>query len=182
MASLLLSTLLKIALPAATAGLVLFAARKRGLSWRNDLGFKAPKPAAWLFWLALWVGWVVLGEFLGSHFGLEQAKAWPQYPLPIVLLRIVAIGMVGPLAEETLMRGLLLHLLRRTFLGVWGAVAVAATAWAAMHYAYGMGTVMLIVADGLILGIARYRSGSLWVPISMHMLGNLFSISQSLAG
>lgn len=180
MASLLLSTLLKVALPAATVGLVLFAARKRGVSWRDDLGFKAPQARTWLIWLLLWAGWLVAGEILIRNFGLEQAKPWPQYPALILLLRILAIGLVGPLAEETLMRGLVLHLLQRSRLGIVGAILLSSAAWAVMHYSYGLGTVLLIACDGMLLGLARHKTGSLWVPISMHVLGNLFSIYQSL--
>ena len=182
MASLLVSTLVKAALPVATTGLVLLVARKRGVSWREDLGFRLPGMGTWLFWLALWGAWVFAGELLTRQFDLEQAKTWPQYPLLIVVLRIFALGVIGPLAEETLMRGLALHFLRRTLLGTGGAILLTAIAWAAMHYSYGMGTVLLIACDGILLGIARTRSGSLWVPISMHMLGNLFSVFQSLGG
>jgi membrane protease YdiL (CAAX protease family) len=40
---------------------------------------------------------------------------------------------------------------------------------------------LMIFVDGIVLGLARHFSGSLYVPIAMHMLGNLFSIAQSLA-
>jgi len=49
-----------------------------------------------------------------------------------------------------------------------------------MHYNYGLGMLILITVDGIILGFARYKSGSLWIPITMHALGNLISIGQSL--
>lgn len=181
MTSLLLSTLLKVALPVAAVGLVLFAARKHGVSWRDDLGFKVPQARTWLIWLLLWGAWLVAGEAFTRVFALEQAQPWPSYPMLIVVLRILAIGLMGPLAEETLMRGLVLHLLQRSRLGIVGAIVLSSAAWAAMHYSYGLGTVLLIACDGLLLGMARYKSGSLWVPISMHVLGNLFSIYQSLA-
>jgi membrane protease YdiL (CAAX protease family) len=179
---LVFSTVSKLGLPTLTVALVLFASKKRGLSWRDDLGFRLPKATTWMIWLALWVLWLAISEVLIRFNGLDQAKPWPEYPAHIMALRVVAIGLLGPLAEEVLMRGMVLHLLRRTLLGAGGAIVIAALAWAAMHYSYGIGTVALIAADGVILGLARYRSGSLWVPISMHMLGNLFSISQSLTG
>jgi uncharacterized protein len=107
-------------------------------------------------------------------------RAWPAYTALIVGLRILAIGVLGPFAEELVMRGLLYNRLRRTALGDIGAIVVSAVGWSALHFHYGIGTLGLITLDGLILGLARYRSGTVWIPAIMHVMGNLFSICQSL--
>lgn len=177
---LLRSTLMKLALPIVTIGLVLFAARRRGVSWRGGIGLCPPFWNKAAIWIAAWVAWLVISEFGINYFGLEQAKPWPSYPMAIVLLRILAIGVLGPAAEELVMRGLILHLLGRTALGPTVAVLVVATGWAAMHFAYGAATLGLVMLDGVWLGYARLKTGSIWVPITMHMIGNLLSIGQSL--
>jgi membrane protease YdiL (CAAX protease family) len=150
------------------------------LSLREDLGWRWPRPATLAIWLAAWAVWVAVGEYAIDLLGLDQAKPWPDYPLLIVALRVLAIGLLGPLAEELVMRGVLLHRLRATRLGVVGAIVLTAAGWAAMHIQYGAGSIGLIFLDGLILGTARVQSRSLLVPIAMHVAGNLFSIAQSL--
>jgi membrane protease YdiL (CAAX protease family) len=181
MDSLLTSTLLKVGAPAFGIAAVLVASKRRGIPWGEGLGLTRPKTIALLAWLGAWIAWIAVSEILIRAWGLEQAKAWPDYPLPIVVLRIMAIGMLGPLAEELITRGIFFHLLRRTVVGPLGAIAILSLAWSLAHVQYGAGTLALIFVDGLILGMARYKSGSLWVPVAMHVLGNLISIAQSLA-
>lgn len=182
MDTLLRDTLIKAALPAAGIAIVLFVAARRGISRADDLGLRTPAPAALAGWLVLWLAWVAASELLIRQFGLDQAKAWPAYPPYIVALRILAIGVLGPFCEELVMRGLLLFQLRRFVRNVHAAILLVAVAWAAMHYSYGLGTVALIAGDGVLFGYARHRGGSLWIPMALHMVGNLISIGQSLSG
>jgi membrane protease YdiL (CAAX protease family) len=181
MDSVLRSTLTKLALPAVAVLVALAVSKWRGISWRDDLGLQKPKVMILLGWIGLWLAWIVVSEVLIRVFGLDQAKAWPSYSAVILVLRVVAIGLVGPFAEELVIRGVIYDRLRRTVFGPLGAIGITAIVWAGMHYAYGSGTLALIFADGVILGLARYRSGSLWVPVAMHAIGNLISIGQSLA-
>ena len=57
---------------------------------------------------------------------------------------------------------------------------VCAAEWAAMHVQYDWRTMAMIFAAGLVLGVAREKSCSTFVPIVLHVLGNLYSIAQSL--
>ena len=176
-----LSTLVKLVLPAVTTLLILFAARRRGISWGDGLGFTRPKATMLAGWVGLWIVWILATEALIRIFGLEQAKAWPHYSPTILVMRISAIAFLGPLCEEVVMRGLIFGLLRRSAVGWLGAVTITAVLWAAAHYRYRFVTVLLITVDGMLLGLARYKGGSLWLPITMHSLGNMISICQSLA-
>jgi membrane protease YdiL (CAAX protease family) len=178
------STLVKVALPLLVIVLTLFASlvasKKRGLSLR-DLGFAWPKPSSLFLWLAVWIGWMFASEIAIHALDMETAKPWPAYSPAVLLLRIAAIGILGPAAEELLVRGILFFLLTRKWSGPCGAIVICAAGWAAMHYRYDWKTVSLIFLDGVILGAARYQSRSIYVPIVMHVLGNLFSIYQSLS-
>ncbi len=184
MPDLLFSTLSKVLLPAAAIGVMLVAARKKGkLSFSEDLGLKAPKPVTAVVFLVLWVCLIALEEFLTSAVEGTQAKPWPaDYPAYIVAMRILAIGILGPIAEELAFRGVLFSLLlRKTRLGVIGTIVLTAALWSVIHLQYAPTLLLLIFVDGLVLGFARHRSGSLYLPIAMHVMGNLFSIYQSLA-
>jgi len=178
----LAATLVKLAVPAVAIAAVLAITRWRDISWTADLGLTWPRPAVLASWVAIWIGWVILGEVAIRTFGLGQAAPWKPYPLLIVVLRIAAIGLLGPAAEEIVVRGVLFHRIGRTRLGPVGAIAIGAALWAVAHVQYEWTTAALIFLDGLVLGTARLRSRSTFVPMVMHSLGNLFSIYQSLRG
>jgi len=182
MDNLFLSTLMKVLLPSVAVVAVLLGARRRGIAWDEGLGLCKPGAKALLGWLAFWIAWIAVGEVVINTFGLDQAKPWPDYPLQIIVLRILAIGVAGPMAEEFVTRGLFQHLLAKTRLGPYGAIALLAVLWAAAHLQYGAGTVAMIALDGVVLGLARVRGGSLWIPVAMHVAGNCISIAQSLSG
>src|SRR3989304_10486167 len=103
---LLRSTLLKVAWPVVAISIVLLVSAKRGISRRDDLGLALPKGPALALWIGLWLGWILASEVLIRQLGLEQAPAWLHYPLLILVLRILAIGVLGPIAEELAMRGI----------------------------------------------------------------------------
>jgi membrane protease YdiL (CAAX protease family) len=178
--ALLRATLLKVATPALAIVIALVVSRVRGISWRDAIGFRAPTAASVVLWLGVWIAWTAIGEILIGALGLDQAQPWPPYPALIVGLRVLAIGLLGPAAEEIVMRGLLWSRLRLTPLGPFGALLAVAVLWSSLHVQYGAGTVALIAGDGVVLGLARMQSGSIWLPVAMHAIGNLVSIAQSM--
>lgn len=176
-----MSTLFKVLLPAAAIVAMLLAARRRKLSFADELGLKAPTLAAAALWLGIWICLVAIEETFSASIEGSQAKHWPAYPGIIIALRILAIGIVGPIAEELAFRGLLMAGLRRIRVGVAWSILLAAALWSIIHLQYAPPLLALIFVDGIALGLARHFSGSLYVPIAMHVVGNLFSIWQSLA-
>lgn len=170
---------LKLLAPLAAIGFVLLASRRRRLSLDEDLGFRAVTARTLIAWGSLWAVWLAASEVVIRTFRLDQAAAWPDSSPIAVMARVAAIGVLGPVAEELLARGLVLRLLTPR-LGRAGAVIVTACGWAALHVRYGAGTLALVTVDGVIFGAARVVSGSLWTPIALHVAGNLISIGQSL--
>jgi membrane protease YdiL (CAAX protease family) len=158
---------------------VLVVSRARRISWRDDLGLRAPRAGPMVLWLALWAGWVALAELVGPWVGLDPPSRWEPHSPLVLALRVATLGVVGPVAEELVARGLALDRLRRTRLRTWGAVALVSALWAAVHLQYGLPTILLVFLDGLLLGAARVHTRSLLPPIAMHVAGNLLAIWQS---
>jgi membrane protease YdiL (CAAX protease family) len=48
--------------------------------------------------------------------------------------------------------------------------------WALLHWSYSWAVIGVIVIDGLLLGAARARTGSVVPPIIMHALYNIYAI------
>ncbi len=173
---------LQSAIPMAAIYLVII--RGRGLSWR-DLGLR-PASAGWFVGAAL-LGLATL-PLVGLVNYLSQTLAGgaarnPQLDIlaPIAMSwrgligLLLMAGVVAPIVEEIVFRGLLFGWLRPR----WG-IAVAAAA-SALGFAAAHGIPLLIPAlflQGVIFALVYERSGSLWPPIIMH---GVFNAVMSLA-
>ncbi len=92
-----------------------------------------------------------------------------------ILWLVLGVGIMAPLFEEFLLRGLLFGSLRH-LVDEHAAVAMTAGVFALMHLQYEWTVMLLIVPIGVVLGYARSRSGSIWVPVFLHILNNTASI------
>ncbi len=168
--------IVKLLLPIAAAIFILIGARIRSRSWRDDLGIVRPvlKPAA--FWFALYIVWMLTTDLVMHWRGPWNFTPWLQVPIAMVIVRVLAVAVFGPVAEELIFRGFLYSRLARTRLGAIGAIVSCAAIWAAMHYTYSAGMIAVIFVAGWLLGAARLQSKSVIVPILMHIVWNLYAV------
>jgi uncharacterized protein len=89
-----------------------------------------------------------------------------QSPTWLILL---TIGIVAPIAEELLFRGLVFHMFNR-HLNVKVALIIQALLFGAFHMNLVQGLYASVL--GIVLGIAYLLTGSLWIPILMHIVNN----------
>jgi hypothetical protein len=174
------ATLLKVGIPLLCILLPVVVARLRGISFRELGGFYKPPARLFVLFIGLWIVWMIVTELLLHWLQMGDPKPWPPYPMLIVALRILAIGILGPIAEELLFRGMLYSRLSPR-IGAAATIILLAVVWSVIHIRYEWSTIALICVDGLIFGYARHRTGSVYTPMAMHMLGNLYSIYQSLS-
>jgi uncharacterized protein len=90
-------------------------------------------------------------------------------------LLFIAVALVAPLFEEFLLRGLLFGSIRH-LASEHTAVAITAGVFTLMHMQYDWAILLLILPMGIVLGYARSRSGSIWVPVVLHILNNSASV------
>jgi len=169
-------TLLKAAIPLVAIAVVFLAARMRRLSLRDDIGLKAPPLGESAVWLLVYAAWMLGTNYVMFWRGPWDFTVWQKSPLIIDAIRVLAVGFLGPIAEELVFRGLLYARFVRTRLGVRWTIFVLAAAFAVLHTAYTPAVIAIIFVDGLLLGAARYRTKSVYVPIAMHILWNLYAI------
>lgn len=91
------------------------------------------------------------------------------------LMLLLGVGLMAPLFEEFLLRGLLLGSIRH-MTDEHSAVALTAGVFTLMHLQYSWAVMLLILPMGIVLGYARVRSGSIWVPVVLHVLNNSLSV------
>lgn len=89
------------------------------------------------------------------------------------VIGILTLALIGPIQEEIIMRRVIMKSIYDKKKNVWLAITVSALLFAIIH-----GNPIQIVfafPAGLLLGWLYYRTGSLLVPITGHVLNNSFS-------
>ncbi len=85
----------------------------------------------------------------------------------------LAIVLVAPLVEEVFFRGFLFRGFAASILGPAGAITLTALIWAAFHLQYDALQMGFVFVVGILLGMARYVTGSIVLSFGLHALMNL---------
>lgn len=171
-----LSPLAKVLVPLGVLALLGLICRTRRISLQQDLGLVRPPLGPALAWLGLALVWMLATDAALHWRGAWDFRPWQAQPPWVSAARVLGVGLLGPLAEEVAFRGLLDFRLRRAGLPAGVVLVLVAAGWAALHYAYAPAVVAVIFGEGLLLGLARQRTGSLWVPVLMHVAWNLYAV------
>lgn len=106
---------------------------------------------------------VDIPDLLGDEFDIISSS----------IIGILAITILGPVQEEIIMRRIIMKSIYDKKKNVWLAIVVSALLFAIIH-----GNPIQIVfafPAGLLLGWLYYRTGSLLIPITGHIVNNSFS-------
>jgi membrane protease YdiL (CAAX protease family) len=160
---------------------LLFARAAKGITVRDYLALH-------------WRGWKVIGKWclvLLLFVAVADAATYlaRDRTLPPLLVEVyrtayfvpllwLAFVLVAPLAEEIFFRGFFFQGLEHSRLGPAGAIVLTSAVWAFMHTQYDLYDTAVILLGGLLLGYARWRSRSLYVPLAMHMVQNIAATFQ----
>lgn len=157
--------------------LVVAAARLRvGLSARDYLGLGPVSLGDTVRWLV--VAAIVVVQ-LDLVLYLAKGELMPAYWIEIYRSAVSAplfwltLIVVAPLFEEVFFRGFLFEGLRRSWIGSAGAVAVTSILWVLVHGEEDPLQMGAILIFGVVLGIARLRTGSIRTSFAMHALNNV---------
>jgi len=94
-------------------------------------------------------------------------------------LLAIALVVAAPLCEELAFRGFLFHTLEVKF-GATAAIVVTTLGWTALHVQYGLAGLMVVFGSGLLLGIVRRYSGSLYLTMILHAMWNGASLVSAM--
>jgi membrane protease YdiL (CAAX protease family) len=97
----------------------------------------------------------------------------------IIWLFWIALIVAAPIFEELFFRVFLFAGLSSSFLGPIGAILVTSATWAAVHLQYDLYGIISIFVVGVVLGIARFTTGSILTTIMMHSIMNLVATVQT---
>jgi len=172
--------------------LVLYLRLVRGLSPVTFLGLRSRSFQAVLGWSvggllvtgllmnAAMQGWWhgVLGTSPPEDSDQVIVQAFQQSKdMGLRLSIIVAAGLVAPVVEELVYRGLI-YGFARSLIGHWPAALLSSAIFALVHVDAVASLPLFVLALGL--ATAYDRSRSLWVPVIMHMLFNAWNLAAML--
>lgn len=151
---------------------------RKGISLKEYLAIKNIPFKVYALWsvmvlifLFAWQGVSMVWEPPGSEWMTETYQTAKYLPLFWITLVVAA-----PLVEELFFRGFLFEGLRDSWMGSTGAILVTSIAWAAIHMQYEMFQMVMIGTLGVLLGIAKVKTRSLYIPIAMHSFNNLIAM------
>jgi len=141
------------------------------------LGLRSVHFKRYLPWAGIFIIMVLLIEGLGHLSPVFRTDFMAKVlgsstNLPLLLL---GVGIMAPVFEELLLRGLLLGSIRN-IADEHASIFITAGIFTAMHLQYSWSVMLLILPMGILLGYARTRSGSILVPVVLHVLNNSLSV------
>lgn len=136
---------------------------KRGLIWSVGFGIIAG------------ISFVVLSLFGFNPLDMIQV----QLPagIGVVMMYVIISVFIGPVAEEVFFRGIIYGFFRR-----WGIIAalIASSLLFILAHSVIRGVPIPQVVGGIVFALAYEIEGSLMVPITIHILGNMAMLIVSL--
>ena len=115
-----------------------------------------------------------LTMLVGMDFYMEQLNLISQLISGTSLpLAIVSVGIVGPIVEEVIFRGLIFYYFQKRY-SVKTAIIVQAILFGVIHLNLAQASYAIIV--GLFLGYAYVYTQSIWVPIIIHVVNNIVAM------
>ncbi len=166
-------------------GLTIMAARfRRGMRLADYLALRVPCAVTVVHWFWYLIVFAVLfhaAEYLlGRPFitDFELMLFQTAYSVPLLLLAVV---IAAPCLEELFFRGFVFTGILASRLGMIGALFCTSALWAIMHATqYAPTELLLILLGGMLLGYARWKTRSIYVPIGLHALWNLMSAVETM--
>jgi membrane protease YdiL (CAAX protease family) len=175
-----------IASAAVQVGILALAARLARWPAGEYLGLVRPATRPTLIAIAILIVFLLgydaltylLGRDIVTPFQVDTYRtARNDGTLPLLWLTFV---FVAPVAEEIMFRGFLFRGWVRSERGAIPGILVISLLFAAIHVQYDWFGMLQVFFIGLLLAIARWRSGSTLLTILMHVLTNLWATIESM--
>jgi membrane protease YdiL (CAAX protease family) len=159
--------------------IVVFIKLRRNANIAEYLGLRPISKKSSFILLAITIGLIILLESISIFLVNPQndelmVEAYKTSVWPALLW--IATVIFAPAFEETFFRGFLFVGLKQSRIGSAGTIIITALTWTLLHIQYDIYGMTLILILGIVLGIVRLRTGSLWSPLLIHSFWNLVAM------
>ena len=156
--------------------IVIWASNFSTQPWRETLALKKFPPSQ----LKLWS--IILAIYLLAEFAITSLLEVDGGEFVKTISGSKSLGLtfafivLAPIMEETIFRGYLFKAWRNTRIGLSGTLILTSAIFTSLHAGqYGFSILAMLFVFSLILGLAREKSGSIWLPITLHSINNTIS-------
>ena len=161
--------------------ILLLTGIRRGIGVRDYLGLRLLPLRSVLAWLGIGIAvaiatdgiMLLVGRAIVPEFMTNIYRTATNLPLFWIALVIAA-----PLFEEFLFRGFLFSGWLNTRLRATGTILLTSALWTLIHVQYDVVQLLVVFVYGIVLGLARYRTGSLIAPLVIHGAINMIALLQ----
>jgi uncharacterized protein len=157
----------------------LFIKIHKGYSFKDYLELKAPGWRTWVSLIAVMIAAYGLLMFLGRFYSdTENTRIMVDAYLSSSWTPIFWIATVvfAPIFEESFFRGFLFVGLRDSRVGPAWTVIITSVVFALAHIQYDWFGFLVVLGLGLVFGLVRLFSRSLWSTIALHTAWNLLQM------
>jgi membrane protease YdiL (CAAX protease family) len=125
-------------------------------------------------WLLILAVFFLVESLIGAIFKIDSGPFLKEISGSKNFLLVFVSIVLAPLLEEVIFRGYLFKAWRSTRIGLSGTLFATSVLFVLMHWGqYGIIQYVFIFALSILLGLARERTGSLFIPIILHGANNL---------
>lgn len=156
---------------------------KKGSVLNEYFGLKKVKLKESLIWFAIMLLFILASDTLTLLLGkplVPEFMTEAYLSAESLFLLVFAFVFAAPVVEELFFRGFLIPGISLSFFKPIGAVIISSALWAVIHLQYGLYGVLTILFMGIILGIARVKTGSVILTIGMHSIANIIATLETL--
>ncbi len=174
---LMLSVAIIVSAIVGIGAIILFISLRKGISFWEYLGSRKISVRSVLIIVGL------VAAMLGITIGVDALMGSKQSTNIIVdayqntswpALFWIATVVFAPVFEEALFRGFMFVGLRQSILGPVWTIILTSVGFAALHgLQYDLSGVLVVLVLGLVLGVVRHKTNSIWGSITLHALWNL---------
>jgi len=143
------------------------------------LGFdKYPNKITFINFNLIILAYFVFSYFASTALGIKT----PQSIIDIynttdyLFLLLFVVVIAAPIFEELVFRGFIFKGLKNSPLGITGTIVITSILFTLIHAGqYDITVLAILFPLAVILGLARLRSGGIYLPIYLHFVNNLYS-------
>ena len=143
------------------------------IDWSTIRVNKGMTPKVWAISIVGALGVIFFTNFVGEQCHLNDSLQELLLDMASSWLGVLAIGVLGPICEELVFRTGIMGYLMRNGVSNWIAILFSAFLFGLIHM--NAAQIPFAMIMGVVFGMIYVRTGSVVIPIALHILNNMSS-------